>query len=128
MIRTLKDRVRSRFDVRMSEVGGQASKDSWQYIVLGFAVVTGSRRHAEDGLEKIASFVDAAGLARVIGDRREVLAFTDDDAMPASSGLEGWVPEEWADQAPEDSTAGPREQALDESLDETVDLDDEELP
>lgn len=123
MIRTLKDRVRSRFDVRMSEVGGQASKDSWQYIVLGFAVVTGTRRHAEDGMEKIASFVDAAGLARVIGDRREVLAFTDDDAMPLSSGLEDWVPTEWADEAPDSSGAD----APDESLDETVDLDDEEL-
>lgn len=125
VIRTLKDRVRSRFDVRMSEVGDKDSKDSWQHIVLGFAVVSGSRRHAEDGVEKVVAYVDGAGLARVIADRREVLAFTDDSAMASpSDSLSGWIPDQWA------GDVGGEEpgQLPDESLDETVDLDDEDLP
>ena len=41
VVRSLKDRIRSRFNVSVADVGDQ---DLWQRISLGVAVVTNDRR------------------------------------------------------------------------------------
>ena len=90
VIRTVKDRVKSRFDVKLSEVAGQ---DTWQRIELGFAVVSGEAGKAEEALSAVVTFVDELGLARLVGQRRELIGVDEPDAGPPDLG--DWVPPEW---------------------------------
>jgi uncharacterized protein YlxP (DUF503 family) len=50
VVRSIKDRVRARFNVSVSEVDDQ---DLWQSIVLGFAAVGPDHGHVHGELEKI---------------------------------------------------------------------------
>lgn len=60
VVKSLKDRIRSRFDVSVADVGDQ---EVWQRAVLGVAVVTNERRFANEVLSKVLDLV--AGDARV---------------------------------------------------------------
>lgn len=90
--RTLKDKVRARFDINLREVGGQ---DTWQRLELGFAVVAADQRHVTDTVARVVSYIDGAGLARLVGDRREVVAVAAPDEAAAT---DDWIPDEWAAQ------------------------------
>ncbi|HMG20780.1 MAG TPA: DUF503 domain-containing protein, partial [Kofleriaceae bacterium] len=46
VIRRIKDRVRERLGVFVSEVGSSATKDAWQRAELGVAVVSSDRQKA----------------------------------------------------------------------------------
>ena len=50
VVRSLKERLRSRFNISIAEVGGQ---DSWQRAEVGVAVVALDARRAEDLLRKV---------------------------------------------------------------------------
>lgn len=89
--RTLVDRVRARFDIQLREVGGQ---DTWQRLELGFAVVAGEERHVVDTVAAVVAFIDGAGVARLVGERREVVSI---DAPGGDAPVaDDWVPDEWA--------------------------------
>jgi uncharacterized protein YlxP (DUF503 family) len=90
IIRTVKDRVKSRYDIKLSEI---ASQDSWQRIELGFAVVTAEAGKAEEAVAAVVTFVDDLGLAQLIGQRRELVGLDEPAARPPD--LDGWVPPEW---------------------------------
>lgn len=59
VIRSLKDRIRSRFNAAVAEVDHQ---DSWQRATLAVATVSGDRVYAEELLRKIEEEA-----ARVLG-------------------------------------------------------------
>jgi uncharacterized protein YlxP (DUF503 family) len=50
VIRSLKDRIRSRFNAAVAEVDHQ---DSWQRSTIAVATVSGDRQYAEEALRKI---------------------------------------------------------------------------
>lgn len=105
MISRIKDRTRSRFHLNLSEVGAQ---DTWQRLVLGFALVASERTVAEQSLARVVAFIDRMGLASVTADEREVIAYGDaasvadggalaaaEAHLGATGGDDGWVPEAW---------------------------------
>jgi uncharacterized protein YlxP (DUF503 family) len=104
VIRKIKDRTRARFHLALSEVGAQ---DTWQRVVLGFALVSSDRSVVENGLGDVVGFIEAMGLASLAGDEREILTYGDaplsgnafadrgethdeDASMDAD-----WIPESW---------------------------------
>lgn len=95
VIRRLKDRVRARLDVTMAEV---AAQDTWQKIVLGFAVVGGDRRHIEDTVDKVIALIEEAGEARLLAAERDTLPFRADQPLAEPPGVDGWIPPEWKDE------------------------------
>jgi uncharacterized protein YlxP (DUF503 family) len=99
VIRKIKDRTRARFHLGLSEVGAQ---DTWQRVVLGFALVSSDRSVVENGLGDVVAFIEAMGLASMAGDEREVLTYG--DAPLSGNAFEGegepdmdadWIPESW---------------------------------
>lgn len=50
VVRSLKDRLRSRYNVSVAEIGGQ---DAWQYALVAVAAVSSDREHAEGLLEAV---------------------------------------------------------------------------
>lgn len=73
VVRSIVDKVKARFDVRLAEVDGQ---DTWQRAVLGCAVVGGDRVVAERVVAKVVDYVHGAG--EVVADDRELVTFGDE--------------------------------------------------
>ena len=97
VIRRLKDRARTRLEVTMAEV---AAQDTWQRIVLGFAIAGGDRRRIEDTISKVVALIEKAGDGRVIDVQREVIPFRADESLAEAIAPEedqSWVPPEWLD-------------------------------
>jgi uncharacterized protein YlxP (DUF503 family) len=63
IVRKVLERTANRFNVSAAEVGRQ---DAHRHAVLGFAVVSGDRRHANSMLDSIASFVETSSEAVVL--------------------------------------------------------------
>jgi len=55
VLKSLKDRVRSRFNVSVAELDGQ---DKWQVATLGFAMLGNDNRYIDSCLSHILSFVE----------------------------------------------------------------------
>ncbi len=70
VVSSIKERVRSRFNVSVAEV---AEQDIWQRAVLGVAVVSPDRRHADEVLQKVLAAVDSWALAEVSSSEIEIL-------------------------------------------------------
>ncbi len=121
VVRKVKDRIRARFHISLSEVGAQ---NTWQRAVLGFAVVGSSRNVVEAQLGDVVAAIDAMGLAQVIADDREVIVYGDGDMGHGSVGAAGqggaaygaahgdrtgqdsWVPSAWLSDDDSDNDAG----------------------
>ena len=73
-MRSIVDRVRSRFDVRLSEVDGL---DTWQRAVLGCAVVGNNATVLESLTAQVVDYVDSLGLGRLVADDRETIHYDD---------------------------------------------------
>jgi uncharacterized protein YlxP (DUF503 family) len=71
IVRKVLDRTSNKFNVSAAEVAGQ---DAHQRAVLGFAVVSGDRRHANAMLDSIASFVEGATDAVVMDRSTELVS------------------------------------------------------
>jgi uncharacterized protein YlxP (DUF503 family) len=69
VLRSLKDRLRNRFNVAVAEV---AAMDSRQQIVLGLAAVSNAHRHAADQMNQIAEWLRRAPTAELVECRVEV--------------------------------------------------------
>lgn len=55
VVRSLKDRIRNRFNVSLAETQGQ---ETWQTCTLAFAMVATSRAAIERDLERIAEIIE----------------------------------------------------------------------
>ena len=77
LLRSAVDRVRSRFDVAIAEVG---DNDLWQRSVLGVAAVGNDAAHLNEVLDKVTDFVAGMhGGQMMLTDRRmEIVPFGDD--------------------------------------------------
>jgi uncharacterized protein YlxP (DUF503 family) len=100
VIRKIKDRTRARFHLALSEVGAQ---DTWQRVVLGFALVSSDRSVVENGIGDVVGSIEAMGLGSVAGDEREILTYGDAPLSGSEFREEGepdgmdadWIPESW---------------------------------
>ncbi len=70
VLRSLKDRLRNKFNVSVAEVDDH---DLWQKATVAIALVTGDRRHADEVLQKILNTVESWGLAEITGVLTEIL-------------------------------------------------------
>jgi uncharacterized protein YlxP (DUF503 family) len=52
VLRSLKDRLRARFNVAVAELEGQ---DSWQHAVVGVVTISNVAHHAEEALKTVAA-------------------------------------------------------------------------
>lgn len=73
-LRSLMGKVRSRFDVRLAEVGGQ---DRWQVAQLGFALVGSSRVQLEGIVDAVITFAEASDCGQVADVERHTVHFGD---------------------------------------------------
>ena len=64
VLKSLKDKVRNKFNVSVAELGGQ---DKWQTATLGFAMINNDNRHVDRCLSNILYFVEE-GNGRVVCD------------------------------------------------------------
>ena len=62
VIKSIKDKVRSRFNVSVSEIDGQ---DKWQVATLGFAMISNDNRYIDSCLQNILSLIESAGMCEV---------------------------------------------------------------
>lgn len=107
VVRKLKDRAAAKFRVSVHEVGGL---DSWQRIVLGFAVSGSNREIADSTASAIVDFVVDAGLARMVECERDTTIYGDepfgrrqrgdvsehgDDAENGDAVDTSWLPASW---------------------------------
>lgn len=110
-IRRIKDRVRERVGVAVSEVG---ELDRWQRAVLGCAVASVDRQQAlellDDVIRVVASAASAAN-AHVVAVAKDAWTF-DAPAVPfapvddrtgsgdkaAGAAGDDWIPDEWKDE------------------------------
>ena len=74
IVRKVLDRTANRFNVSVAEVGQQ---DAHRQALLGFAVVSGDRRHANSMLDSIAEFVEGSAEAVVLGRSMELVSLGD---------------------------------------------------
>jgi len=58
VLRSIKDRVRARFNVSIAEVDRQ---DAWQRATLGVAVVSNDSRLVDETLNKVVNFIEGSG-------------------------------------------------------------------
>lgn len=63
VVKSLKDRVRARFNVSISEVDSQ---DLWHRATLGIALVCSDRKQAQSISEKIIEFIREAKKVEII--------------------------------------------------------------
>lgn len=84
VVRRALDRVRGRFDVAAAEVG---ALDHHGSAVLGFAVVSNERAHANTMLDKIADFIEAHSDVPVVGRAVELLHVDPAQRLPGSGEL-----------------------------------------
>ena len=63
IIRTIKDRVRNKFNISVAEVGNQ---EDWQILQLGIAAIGNNELNLDDLLNRVVNFIDAMGLAEMI--------------------------------------------------------------
>ena len=63
VIKSLKERIRSRFNVSVAEVD---FTELWQRSTVGIAVVSSAMDHAEEVMSKVVDFVEGDGRAQVL--------------------------------------------------------------
>lgn len=77
IIKSLVERLRSRFNASVSEI---AAQDSKQLAVVGISVVSGNGSHLDEQLDKIVSFILNDG--RFVTGRIQRETFTADHDLP----------------------------------------------
>ena len=70
VVRSIVRRCRNRFNLAVSEVGGQ---DTWQYAVLGLAAAGPDATTVRAVLERAGDFIEDLALARVLSSDIEVV-------------------------------------------------------
>lgn len=70
IVKSVIERVKSRFNVSIAEVG---ELDKWQVAEIGFSCVTNSRRHADEIINNVLKFIEADGRFDVTAFEMEIL-------------------------------------------------------
>ncbi|HMD31962.1 MAG TPA: DUF503 domain-containing protein [Candidatus Acidoferrales bacterium] len=70
VLRSLKDRLRGKFNVAVAELDHQ---DTWQRSVVGVVAISADHRHLEDSLEKVANESERLLGRDLVGSTVEVL-------------------------------------------------------
>lgn len=70
VVKSLKDRLRNRFQVSVAEV---EEMDNHRRAVLGVAYVTNTKRHANQVMDQVISFVESEGRAYLVDYVIEIL-------------------------------------------------------
>ena len=70
VVRSMVDKVKSRFNVSIAEVG---SNDKWQKIELGISTVGNDRRHVDASLNRVLSYLESLYLAEIVETKMEML-------------------------------------------------------
>ncbi len=71
VLRKLIDRVRTRFNVAISEVG---DNDLWQRAQMGFCTVGNDRRHINSSLDKVIYFIEQMNLVEMVHSEIEIIS------------------------------------------------------
>jgi uncharacterized protein YlxP (DUF503 family) len=71
VLRKLIDRVRTRFNVAISEVG---DNDIWQRAQMGFCTVGNDRRHINSSLDKVIYFIEQMNLVEMVHTEIEIIS------------------------------------------------------
>ena len=87
--RSLKDRVRRRFNVSIAEVADQDERHS---VCIGCVMVGVDPRHLRDAMEKIVRYVESLGVAEVVADDVTVVRLDEVEELPDDEDAE---PEDW---------------------------------
>ena len=94
--------MRARYHIAIAEVGAQ---NTWQRIVVGFAIVGSDRIAVERTAADVARFIESTGLARLVRDDHELIAYgaeafgegdldiSDEDGQNYADAP--WIPESW---------------------------------
>lgn len=69
VVRSMVDKVKSKFNVAIAEVG---ANDKWQKIELGVCTVGNDRRHIDSSLNHILAFLDSLYLAQIVNTEMEI--------------------------------------------------------
>jgi uncharacterized protein len=70
IVRSMIDKVKSKFNVSIAEVG---SNDKWQKIELGVSAVGNDRRFIDSSLANVLTFLDSLYLAEVTSTKIEII-------------------------------------------------------
>jgi hypothetical protein len=109
VIRRIKDRVRERLGVFVSEVGSSEIKDSWQRSELGVAVASSDRPKALALIDDVIRIAMAAGGAEITAIAKDAITF-DPEASPVAViddrtgsgdkavGGDDWIPDAWREE------------------------------
>jgi uncharacterized protein YlxP (DUF503 family) len=112
VIRRIKDRVRDRLGVFVSEVGSPEIKDSWQRAELGVAVASGDRPKALALIDDVIRVAIAAGGAEITAVAKDAITFDAASSPIAIPGIgddrtgsgdkavggDDWVPDAWREE------------------------------
>jgi uncharacterized protein YlxP (DUF503 family) len=69
VVRSMVDKVKSRFNVAIAEVG---ANDKWQKIELGVCTVGNDRRYVDSSLNHILDFLDSLYVAQIVNTEMEI--------------------------------------------------------
>lgn len=109
VIRRIKDRVRDRIGVFVSEVGSAEIKDSWSRGELGVAIASSDRQKALALIDEVVRVAMSAGGAEITAIAKDVVTF-DAEAAPVAvvddrtgSGdkavaSDDWIPAAWQEE------------------------------
>ena len=70
VVRSMVDKVKSRFNVSIAEVG---SNDNYQKIELGISAVGNDRRHVDSSLNHVLSYLEGLYLAQMVDTEMEII-------------------------------------------------------
>jgi len=70
VVRSMVDKVKSKFNVSIAEVG---ANDKWQKIELGISAVGNDRRHIDASLNHILDFLESLCLAQIVNTEMDLI-------------------------------------------------------
>ena len=70
VVKSLKDRLRDKFNVSVSEIGGQ---DLWQKAVLGIACVANETAYVNQVLDQVLNQIRSVPMVEIVQSRIELL-------------------------------------------------------
>ena len=89
VVRSIAGRLRNRFNVSVSEVGGQGT---WQRAVIGMSMTRSEEVPLRRALEKAVRFVEETHLAEVIGSEIEMIRLPISEVGPMPDEREDDLP------------------------------------
>ena len=109
VIRRIKDRVRERLGVFVSEVGSPEIKDSWTRGEIGVALASSDRQKALSLIDEVVRVAMAAGGAEITAIAKDAITFdaepspvavVDDRTGSGDKAVAGddWIPAAWREE------------------------------